>query len=94
MTLLSLTSTRVQITWDVCYERSGQVGDYSVEFQEQGGATIPGEVIGKTFLAGALAPGRNYNFRVAEVNMTGHTGRFSDPLVISTEEESMMPSYS
>ena len=71
-----------------CIERNGNITGYTVEFQEQGGARIPGEVMGRSFTATGLTPGRNYTFRVAGVNANG-TGTFTDTAIISIDEESM-----
>ena len=58
-----------------------------VEFQEMGGALIPGVVVNRTFTASGLTPYTNYTFRVAGVNDNG-TGLFSNVTSIWTEEES------
>ena len=58
-----------------------------VEFQEMGGALIPGVVVNRTFTASGLTPYTNYTFRVAGVNDDG-TGLFSNVTSIWTEEES------
>ena len=58
---------------------------YTVDFQEQGGARIPGEVVGQTFTVSGLTPHTSYTFRVAGVNSNG-TGPFTDAYLISTDE--------
>ena len=77
----SMTSGSVTITWDTieCIERNGAITDYTVVFQEHGGAVIPGEVnvMDRTFTANGLTPHTNFTFRVAGVNING-TGAFSD----------------
>ena len=59
---------------------------YSVAFQEQGGANVPGSTVDKTFSATELAPFTNYTFQVAGVNDVG-TGPFTDIITITTDEE-------
>ena len=63
-----------------------------VEFQEMGGALIPGVVVNRTFTASGLTPYTNYTFRVAGVNGNG-TGLFSNITNMLTEEESNKSSY-
>ena len=67
-------------------ERNGEITNYAVEFQEQGGASIPGEVLNQTFTATGLTPHTNYTFRVAGVNSNG-TGPFSNGTTITTDED-------
>ena len=64
------------------------ITNYTVVFQEQGGAVIPGEVnvIDRTFTASGLTPHTNYIFRVAGVNSNG-TGPYSNDTIITTEED-------
>ena len=59
---------------------------YMVEFQEQGGARIPGEVVGQTFTASGLTPHTTYTFRVAGNNING-TGPFTNTSAILTNED-------
>ena len=75
---LSTTSRRVSVSWTQisCIERNGPITNYTVEFQEVGGALIPGMVVNRTFTASGLTPYTNYTFRVAGVNDNG-TGPFS-----------------
>ena len=42
----STTSRSVSVSWSTieCIERNGEITNYTVVFQEQGGAVIPGEV--------------------------------------------------
>ena len=74
------------VTWDTidCIERNGVITSYSVEFQEEGGADIPGEVMGQSFTASGLTPNTSYTFRVAGVNANG-TGPFTDAITIYTD---------
>ena len=75
----STSSTNITITWGTieCIKRNGEITDYIVEFQEQGGVIISGEVIvmDRNFTASGLTPGATYTFRVAGVNRNG-TGPF------------------
>ena len=73
----------------MCKERNGMITGYAVEFQEQGGARIPGEVVGRTFTASGLTPHTNYTFRVAGNNING-TGPFTDTIAILTNEDGML----
>ena len=86
----SQSSTSVTVSWDAieCLERNGEITGYTVVFQKQGGARVPGEVnvIERTFTASGLTPHTNYTFRVAGVNSNG-TGSFSANLIILTNEE-------
>ena len=88
----STTSRSVTVFWDAieCLERNGQITDYTVVFQQQGGAEVPGEVNvrERSFTASGLTPHTNYTFRVAGVNSNG-TGPLSDILTILTSEDSM-----
>ena len=65
------------------------ITNYTVEFQEQGGAMVPGEVnvINRTFTASGLTPHTNYTFRVAGVNING-PGPFTHDILITTAEDS------
>ena len=84
----STTSRSVSMSWTEieCIERNGPITNYTVEFQEVGGALIPGVVVNRTFTASGLTPYTNYTFRVAGVNDNG-TGPFSNVTSILTEEE-------
>ena len=84
------TSRNISVSWDVidCTERNGIITGYTVEFQEQGGARLPGEVVNQTFTASGLTPRTNYVFRVAGVNSNG-TGPFTNAVVIFTNNEGM-----
>ena len=86
----STTSRSVSVSWNTieCIERNGEITDYTVVFQEQGGAMITGEVnvMDRTFTATGLTPHTNYIFRVAGVNING-TGLYSDDIIITTNEE-------
>ena len=85
----STTSRSVSVSWTKikCIERNGPITNYTVEFQEVGGALIPGVVVNRTFTASGLTPYTNYTFRVAGVN-DDRTGPFSNITSILTEEES------
>ena len=86
----TVTSTNVNINWRQidCIERNGVITDYTVVFQEQGGAVIPGEVnvMDRTFTASGLTPHANYTFRVAGVNSNG-TGPYTNGTMVTTEED-------
>ena len=60
----STTSRSVSVSWSTidCIERNGVITNYTVVFQEQGGAVIPGEVnvMDRTFTASGLTPHTNY----------------------------------
>ena len=83
----STTSRSVSVSWDAidCIERNGVITGYTVEFQEQGGARIPGEVMNQTFTTSGLTPHTNYTFRVAGVNGKG-TGPFSTHIITTNED--------
>ena len=74
-----------------CIERNGVITNYTVVFQEQGGAVIPGEVnvMDRTFTARGLTPYTNYTFRVAGVNSNG-TGPFTTTITVQTDEDSKL----
>ena len=78
------------MSWDAieCLERNGEITDYTVVFQQQGGAEVPGEVNARerSFTASGLTPHTNYTFRVAGVNSNG-TGPFSDEIIVDIPEE-------
>ena len=82
------------VTWDAieCIERNGIITDYVVEFQEQGGDRIPGEVVGQNFTASGLTPATRYTFRVAGVSING-TGPFTTSAITSTDEDIMLYSH-
>ena len=86
----STTSRSVSVSWSTieCIERNGEITNYTVVFQEQGGAVIHGEVnvMDRTFTASGLTPHTNYTFRVAGVNSNG-TGPYTNTLTIQTDEE-------
>ena len=86
---LSTISKSVSVSWSQirCIERNGPITNYTVEFQEVGGALIPGVVVNETFTISGLTPHTNYIFRVAAVNNNG-TGPFTNVTSILTEEES------
>ena len=86
----TVNSTSVNFDWRQinCIERNGVIIDYTVVFQEQGGAVIPGEVnvMDTTFTASGLTPHTNYIFRVAGVNSNG-TGPYSNDITVLTAED-------
>ena len=67
------------------------ITNYTVAFQEQGGAVIPGDVntMDRTFTASGLTPHTNYIFRVAGVNNNG-TGPYSNDITVLTNEDGKM----
>ena len=77
-----------------CIERNGVITNYTVVFQEQGGAVIPSEVnvMDRTFTASGLTPHTNYIFRVAGVNSNG-TGPYSKAIMVMTEEDGNVSFY-
>ena len=86
----AITSRYAIFSWHQidCVERNGVITNYTVVFQEQGGAVIPGEVnvMDRTFTASGLTPHTNYIFRVAGVNSNG-TGPYSKAIMVMTEED-------
>ena len=64
------------------------ITNYTVVFQEQGGAVIPGEVnvMDRTFTASGLTPRTNYTFRVAGIN-SNDTGPFFNTINFQTDED-------
>ena len=89
----STTSRSVSVSWNTieCIEQNGAITNYTVVFQEQGGAVIPGEVnvMDRTFTASGLTPHTNYTFRVAGINSNG-TGPYMNTIVILTDEEGII----
>ena len=89
----STTSRSVSVSWSTieCIERNGEITNYTVVFQEQGGAVIPGEVnvMDRTFTASGLTPHTNYTFRVAGVNSNG-AGPYINISSILTDEDGML----
>ena len=83
----STTSRSVSVSWNTieCIERNGEITNYTVVFQEQGGAVIPGEMMARTFMATGLQPFTIYRFQVAGVNDDG-TGPFTDNIIVTDEE--------
>ena len=75
------------VTWEAieCHEQNGPITGYTVEFEEQDGARIPGEVVDRSFAVSGLTPATRYTFRVAGVNSDG-TGPFQE-LTILTDGE-------
>ena len=75
------------VTWNTieCIERNGIITNYTVVFQKQGGANVPGNTVDRTFSAGGLTPGTVYTFQVAGVNDAG-TGVFSTTDITTNEE--------
>ena len=91
----TVTSTSVNLNWLKidCIERNGVITDYTVVFQEQGGAVIPGDVnvMNRTFTASGLTPHTNYIFRVAGVNSNG-AGPYSSDITVLTAEDGKLHS--
>ena len=87
----SMTSRSIMVTWDTidCIERNGIITGYTVVFQEQGGASVPGNTVNMIFSAEELTPGTSYTFQVAGVNDAG-TGSFTDLLIIFTTEDGLL----
>ena len=89
----STTSRSVSVSWSTieCIERNGKITIYTMVFQEQGGAVIPGEVnaMDRNFTASGLTPHTNYTFRVAGVNSNG-TGPYTNISSILTDEDGML----
>ena len=85
----STTSRSVSVSWSTieCIESNGEIIDYTVVFQEQGGAVIPGvvNVMDRTFTASGLAPHTHYTFRVAGVNSNG-IGPYSSTVIVTDED--------
>ena len=79
------------VTWDTieCIERNGIITGYTVVFQEQGGANVPGNTVDRTFSATELTPFTIYTFQVAGVNDVG-TGPLTDIITITTDEEGFL----
>ena len=75
------------VTWDTieCIECNGIITNYTVVFQEQGGANVPGNTVNRTFSAKGT-PYTNYIFQVAGVNDVG-TGPFTSVITVITAEE-------
>ncbi len=88
--VVSTASRSASVSWDAieCIERNGVITGYTVEFQEQSGARIPGEVVNQTFIASGLTPHTNYTFRVAG-NSSNGMGPFSNILLFTTNEDGM-----
>ena len=76
------------VTWDTieCIERNGIITGYTVVFQEQGGANVPGNTVDRIFSAAGLTPFTIYKFQVTGVNDVD-TGPFTDIITITTSEE-------
>ena len=81
----SSSSRSILVTWETidCIEHNGVITGYSVEFQDEGGAGIPDEVMGESFTASGLTPNTSYTFRVAGVNANG-TGPYTELITINT----------
>ena len=90
--LPSMTSRSIMVTWDTieCIQRNGIITNYTVVFQEQGGANVPGNVniVNRTFSATEFTPFTNYTFQVAGVNDVA-TGPLTDIITITTDEDGL-----
>ena len=77
------------VTWDTieCIELNRIIG-YTVVFQEQGGANVPGNIVNRTFSAKGLTPYTNYTFQVAGVNDAG-TGTYTTVITVTTAEDGL-----
>ena len=84
----SMTSRSIMVTWNPikCMKRNGIITNYTVVFQEQGRADVPGNTVNRTFSAEGLTPGTNYAFQVAGVNDVD-TGPFTNITTVITAEE-------
>ena len=86
----TVTSMSVNINWVQidCIKRNGVITNYTVVFQEQGGAVITGDVnvMDRAFTASGLTPHKTYIFRVAGVNSNG-TGPYSNDITVLTDED-------
>ena len=78
------------VTWGTieCIERNGIITGYTVVFQVQGGAEVPGNNVDMTFSATELTPFTSYTFQVAGVNDAG-TGVFAGIFTITTAKEGL-----
>ena len=78
------------VTWDTieCIERNGIITGYTVIFQEQGGANVPGSTVDRTFSATGLTPFTIYTFQVAGVTDAGIGSTFA-VITITTDEEGL-----
>ena len=85
------------VTWDTieCIESNGIITNYTVVFQEQGGAEVPGRVniLDRNFSAEGLTPYTRYTFQVAGVNDVG-TGPFTNVTTVTTAEDGLLIDYS
>ena len=83
----SMTSRSIMVTWDTieCIKSNGIITNYTVVFQEQGGANVPDNTVDRTFSAGGLTPYTNYTFQVAGINDVG-TGPYTNAITITTAE--------
>ena len=87
----SMKSSRsIMVTWDTieCIERNGIITNYTVVFQEQGGADVPGNTVGMIFSAEELTPHANYTFQIAGVNDVG-TGLYTSVITVTTAEDGL-----
>ena len=89
--LHNFTSRSFDVTWESieCSERNGIITDYAVDFQEESGVSVPGDVMGESFTASGLTPHTVYTFRVAGVNSNG-TGPFTSIMSFQTNQESKL----
>ena len=89
----SMTSRSITVTWNSikCIERNGMITNYSVVFQEQGGANVSGNIVDGKFTAEQLTPYTDYTFQVAGVNDVD-TGPFTNKITITTDEDGLLVS--
>ena len=81
----SATSRSISVYWPQirCIERNGPITNYTVEFQEVGGALIPGVVVNRMdSLLTQTTPSESLE------SITNGTGPFTNVTSILTEEES------
>lgn len=72
----------VILQWDIaCSERNGYITNLMVDFQEQGGAPVPGSIVGHNFTATGLTPATVYVVIASGINVNGtgptHMGTIS-----------------
>jgi hypothetical protein len=88
-TVSAINPHSITFTWKplACIERNGEIIGYKVMFYEVGHADelgVPLQVIGESFTASNLIPGRGYTLKVAAVNEYGTGPYHSVRNVITT----------